>query len=476
MNRLLTALRELLRRKFVRDTLTLQLGRLVVVGLGMIAWVFVPVRLGPARYGIYALSLSFLNVWRTLNLSGLAVSIDTLLPAAVGARDEAQIRDLLAIFVKVTLIWSLFSLLVLALIGPTLAQALYREPILPQAVHGLDYALLAGFKTVGNAEVGAYAAWLALILIFDPLFLLAQSCFRARRAMRQAALLFTFNQLVLTTLQVAAALLWPTAAAQVAARVLFAVIASVAGLALYLRQRRDGELLWPSPAVVLRRCRGVSLRGYWRFGLANALDKNLSVLFLQLPLQLTGALAGPVAAGYVHFGLRLIDRSSVLTHAVQENMQAVVPQAVGRGDYVRLWRNFRRVLLALLAGGLLVYAALLLLAPLVLVPLFGVKWEPVLGLIPALAVFGLATTLGGIFGPLYRALNLVMRMVWMRVLLLLLLLPFGAWLINALGAVGGVWVINALFLISIGLTALLTLPTLRQRIRAEQRVGSAAEV
>ena len=78
MNRLLTALRELLRRKFVRDTLTLQLGRLVVVGLGMIAWVFVPVRLGPANYGIYALSLSFLNVWRTLNLSGLAVSVDTL--------------------------------------------------------------------------------------------------------------------------------------------------------------------------------------------------------------------------------------------------------------------------------------------------------------------------------------------------------------------------------------------------------------
>ena len=178
MNRLMTALRDLLKRKFVRDTLTLQLGRLVVVGLGMIAWVFVPVRLGPARYGIYALSLSFLNVWRTLNLSGLAVSIDTLLPAAVGARDEAQIRDLLAIFVKVTLIWSLFSLLVLALIGPTLAQALYREPILPQAAHGLDYALLAGLKTVGNAEVGAYAAWLALILIFDPLFLLAQSCFR----------------------------------------------------------------------------------------------------------------------------------------------------------------------------------------------------------------------------------------------------------------------------------------------------------
>lgn len=476
MNRMVAALRDLLRRKFVRDTLTLQLGRLLVVGLGMIAWVFVPVRLGPASYGIFGLTLSFLNVWRTLNLSGLAVSIDTLLPAAVGARNADEILDLLAIFIKVTLTWSLFSLLVLALIGPALAQALYRESILPQPAHALDFALLAGFVTVGNAQVGAYASWLALILFFDPLFLLAQSCFRARRAMRQAAFLIIFNQLVLTTLQVAAALLWPTAAAQVAARVLYAVIALVAGLALYMRLRSDDELLWPAPLAVLRRCPGVSLRGYWRFGLANALDKNLSVLFLHLPVQLVGVLAGPAAAGYIHFGLRLIDRSSVLTHAVQDNMQAVVPQAVGRGDYVRLWHNFKRVLLALLAGGLLVYAALLLVAPLLLVPVFGEKWEPVLGLVPALAVFGLATTLGGIFGPLYRALNLVMRMVWMRVLLLLALLPPGAWLISTQGAVGGVWLINALFFISIGLTAALTLPTLRQRIHAEQRAGSESAV
>ena len=148
-------------------------------------------------------------------------------------------------------------------------------------------------------------------------------------------------------------------------------------------------------------------------------------------------------------------------------MQAVVPQAVGRGDYARLWRNFRRVLLALLAGGILVYSALLLAAPLVMVPLFGEKWRPVLPLIPALAVFGLATTLGGIFGPLYRALDLVARMVWMRALLLLLILPPGAWLVSATGANGGIWIINALYLVSIALTALLTLPTLRQRIRME---------
>lgn len=474
MNRVSAALRDLLRRKFVRDTLTLQLGRLAVVGLGMIAWVYVPVRLGPASYGLFALALSLLVVWRTLNLSGMAVSIDALLPAAVATQDREQILDLLAIAIKVILVWSVFSLLVLSLVGPMLATLLYRDAILPTPADAPDFAILAGFETVGNAEVGIYAAWLALILLFDPLYMLAQSCFRAQRAMRQAALLMTVNQAILTSLQVIAAMLWPTAAAQVAARILYSIAATAIGLGLYLRQRQrqdDGQL-WPSPPAVLRRSVAVSVRGYWRFGLANALDKNLSLLFLQLPLQLVGALAGPAAAGYVHLGLRLIDRSSILTQGVQDNMQAVVPQAVGRGNYVSLWRNFRRVLLALLAGGILVYGALLLVAPLVLVPLFGEKWAPVLPLIPALAVFGLATTLGGIFGPLYRALNLVTRMVWMRALLLLLILPPGAWLVSEQGANAGVWIINALYLVSIGLTVLLTMPTLRRRMRAEQ--GSPA--
>ncbi len=468
MTSLAAALREFLRRKFVRDTLTLQLGRLAVVGLGMIAWVFVPARLGPFNYGLFALALTFLNIWRTLNLSGMAVSIDALLPAAVSTSDREEVLDLLAIAIKVTLVWALFSLAVLAVLGPALAALLYREPVTPLPGYGLNFATLAGFETVGNTEVGSLAAWLALILVFDPLYLLAQSCFRARRAMRQAALLMTVNQVVLTTLQVLAALLWPTAAAQVAARVLFSVVATLLGLALYLRHRQNNGGLWPSPGEVLRRSIHVSLRGYWRFGLANALDKNLSGLFQFLPVQLVGVLAGQAAAGYVHLGLRLIDRSSILTQGVQDNMQAIVPQAVGRGNFIRLWYNFRRVLLALLLGGVLVYAALLLVAPLVMVPLFGEKWRPVLPLIPALAVFGLATTLGGIFGPLYRALDLVMRMVWMRVLLLLLILPPGALLVRETGANGGVWIINALYLISIGLTVLLTLPTLYRHIRAER--------
>ena len=92
-----------------------------------------------------------------------------------------------------TLLWATFSVAALALIGPPLAALLYREPILPTAAQATDFAVLAGLATVGNARVGELAAWLALMLFLDPLFQLAQSCFKARRAMRQAALLLTLT-------------------------------------------------------------------------------------------------------------------------------------------------------------------------------------------------------------------------------------------------------------------------------------------
>jgi len=59
-----------------------------------------------------------------------------------------------------------------------------------------------------------------------------------------------------------------------------------------------------------------------------------------------------------------LQKTNFFTSAIFENMQAVVPQAVGRGDYARLWRNFLRVMGILALGGLAFYTLVILLAPL----------------------------------------------------------------------------------------------------------------
>jgi hypothetical protein len=54
-----------------------------------------------------------------------------------------------------------------------------------------------------------------------------------------------------------------------------------------------------------------------------------------------------------------------------------------------------------------------------------------------------------------------------KVLTLLIMIPVGLWLITSLGALGGIWMLDGLFVLSIALTALVTLPVLRQHALQE---------
>ncbi len=460
-------IQQLRRSKFVHDTFILQISKVGVMILGLGAWIYVPVRLGPAEYGLFALAQSFLGIWQTLNLTGIKTSTATLLPAAVGKADPDEIRDLLAIYIKVSLVWAVLSLTVLMFLGSTVAARLYKEPVPLAAANALAYPTLAGWITTGNGQVGSLAALLALILLFDPFYNLILTAFRSRRAMRLMGILQNLNQLALTISLVGAALLHPTAEGQVIGRLVYSVVTLGIALGLYQRTRQQHVVPYPTVLTVLRRVPGISYRPYWRFGLENALDKNIANLYTYLPLQLVGILAGPTAASYIQLALRGINKAGFLTSAVFENMQAVVPQAIGRGDYQRLWHNFMRVQGVVALGSVVFFGFVIVMSPLLLVPIFGEEWIPVLPLLPAFALYGVVTNVGGNFGPLYRALDLTQAAVLSKIAALVVMLPAGIWLINALGALGGVWMINGLLAVPVLIIASVTLPVL-WRLAREQ--------
>ncbi len=261
---------------------------------------------------------------------------------------------------------------------------------------------------------------------------------------------------------------------------------------VYRRQRTQGQVSYPPLRAVFARAVTVSPRPYWRFGVANAVDKNLSQLFFQIPIQLVGIFAGAQAVGYLNLALNGIAQAGVLTSAVFENMQAVVPQAVGRGDYAGLRRNFMRVLLVLGVGGAVFYGAVALVAPLLIPPILGVRWIPAVAPLAVLAVYGAVNTFGGNFGPLYRAFNLMRQAILIKLVGLAVLLPFGVLLLQRLtavaqpffgvplatvgaradaGAVGGALLIDLVFIVSVGLTVWVTLPELRRRAQQTQDAG-----
>lgn len=468
--------RGITRSKFVRDTLILQASKLGVTALGLAAWAVVPVALGTDRYGVWALAQSAFAIWLTFDLTGAAVAVHTRLAAAVGARDQDEILRLMAAYVQIMLIWALGSMIVLFAFAPALAARLYPADTVPLVEAGREaLPALPAFVWGGSAQIGRLAAWLSLSLLADPFYNLVVIALQSHRQMGALALLQNANQLVLTLCLVGGALLNPTPETLTAARLLYSFSTLLLALAVYSRLRERGGVAYPPARAVLAAAPRASYRPYWRFGFANALDKNLANLYTQLPLQLVGVFAGQAAVSYLQLALRGIQQAGLFTSAVFDNLQAVVPQAIGRGDYLRLWRNLRRALLALAVGGGLFYGAVALAAPLVIVPLFGQEWEPALPLIPTLAIYGVVTTVGGVFGPLYRALNLMRAALLIKAGTLAVGLAAGAPLILSWGALGGAWTVNGLFVGSVLLTAAAALPALRRRaltVRPQEGMSS----
>jgi O-antigen/teichoic acid export membrane protein len=189
-----------------------------------------------------------------------------------------------------------------------------------------------------------------------------------------------------------------------------------------------------------------------------------------------------------------IAQAGIFTTAVLDNMQAVVPQAVGRRDYAGLWRGFTRVLAVMALVGVALYGGLALVAPLLIPPILGARWIPAIPPLAALAIYGAITTVGGSFGPLYRAFRLMRQAIAIKLIALALVIPIGVLLLRQViaaqpgierflgaaafrpydlirsgaGALGGAWLIDALFLISVTLTMLVTLPELRKRAKPRQ--------
>ena len=432
--------------------------------MSLVATVVVFRRMGPQLSGDFALAESFLVIWQSLDLTGVGTSTSVKLAIAIGERNDDEIRDLLAFYVKVNVAINLVILVLIAVLGSVTAALLYN----------------------GNTRIVLLAVGLAIGAVADGLYGLVIIALQSRRSMRTMALMQNANQAVLTGSLIVAALIRPTPESLMIARVFYSYSTLIMALVVYERLRNQGQAHYPPIRAIVARARTVSARKYWRFGVANAIDKNIASLFTQLPIQLVGIYAGAGAVGYLDLAMSAIGQAGVLTSAVMNNVEIVVPQAVGRRDFRGLWHNFRRVLLVMTVGSLIFFGALALFAPLVIPPVLGARWLPAIPALAVLTLYGAITTIGGLFGTLYRTFDLMGQAIGVKVIALVVVLPLGAlWLsaisgaqmpttlffgmtaapinVGGAGAAIGGWIINLAFGISVALTALITLPELRKR-------------
>jgi O-antigen/teichoic acid export membrane protein len=457
-------LRALSRSKFVRDTLILQVGKVGTTLLTFLSALLVARLLSTQTYGTWALAQSFLSIGLALNLTGMNSSINTRLAMAVGLKDGREILNLLGVYVKIAVWWAVGLTGGLFLIGPLIAERVYD----------------------GDTRIGWLAAWLSLTVLPDALYGLILMTLQSQRSMRLLAILQNINYLVLFLSTLLALLISRTPESMVISRLAYSVITFVIALAFYQRLRATYTVPYPTVECILRRARSVSPRSYLGFGFLNALDKNIANLYTEIPLQMVGALAGQTAAGYLELGFKALTIPATFASALFDNLQAVIPQAIGRKDFARLRKNFLRILVVLALGAVIFYAAFALLVPWLVTLLFDRHWLPAVPVVTTLAVYGAVITVGGIFGPLYRALDLMRPAILIKIITLLLVLVPGwlllqpiatidhAWQVNALiaptllmtvrsGALVGAWMVNALLFTSVVLTAAVTLPALKRK-------------
>ncbi|MEZ4671247.1 MAG: oligosaccharide flippase family protein [Anaerolineae bacterium] len=463
-------LRALLQRKFVRDTLILQVGKVGTTALTFLSALLVARLLGTTSYGVWALVQSFLTIALTFNLTGLSSSTAVRLPMAVGAKNESEILNLLAVYLKVSSWWAVGLSAVLFFIGPLLASRVYG----------------------GHTHIGSLAAVLSLTVLPDALYNLIVTTLQSQRSMRQLAILQNINYAVLFLCTLLALLVSRTAESMVVSRLIYSVITFTIALVFYQHGRATYAVPYPALRAIVSHARHISPRPYLGFGFLNALDKNIANLYTEIPLQMVGALIGQTAAGYLELGFKALTIPTTFASAFFDNLQAVIPQAVGRHDFAGLRKNLLRVLAALLAGAAIFYTAFALVVPWLVALLFDQHWLPAVPVVTALAVYGAVIMVGGVFGPLYRALDLMRPAIVIKIMTLILVLVPGwlllqpvvdlahAWRVNMAvtpvilttlraGALIGAWMVNGLMLISVVLTALVTLPALRRRAHGDTR-------
>jgi O-antigen/teichoic acid export membrane protein len=440
-----------LRRKFVRDTLILQIGKVGVTTLSTLSSVLVFRLLGPETFGIWALAQSFFAISQAFDFTGVELSTGTRLAAAIGAENDSEILNLLGFYIKISTLWALTTLILMAVIAPLTASLIYG----------------------GNARIGILAVWLSLSVLTDALYNLFVITLQSCRLMRALALLQNLNQLTLALCIVVALVTNATPEGMVAARLAYSGLTMIIAFIFYQRFRTQGSRIFPPFLRVIVHARAVPIGPYWRFGVLNALDKNVANLYSEIPLQLVGIFGGHAAAGYLELGFKAMTLPGMFTSAVFDNLQAVVPQAVGRRDFARLWHNFTRILLTLTGAAIGFYVVFALAMPIIVPLLYGAKAISAVPVIVVLSVYGAITTVGGIFGPLYRALYLLRAAIIIKVGALILMLVPGLFLVQTLGASGGAWMVNLLYALTVILTAGVTLPVLRGKALEKQHVEFA---
>ncbi len=395
-------MRERIRRlatgRFARDTAATQLGLVVSAACGLVTAYLLWDGLGKELYGRYALVFALYALVNILGDLGVGRASISQLSEAQGAGDRQAIAGQTGYLLKMTALLGVGVALVGGVLSPVLARVIYRKP-----------------------EVGAFARLLFLTSLVGIGRGFVSTLLAGLRRMKTLALLdTTFAVVRLAAIGGALAVglgLWGVVGAHVAAT----LVLSLAAVFVYERVAREVDVL-PRLGRLAREAVRAPWRGMFRLGALITADRQLVKLIEAIPVLVLGRIAvSEVPAGYFHLARNIMRSLGLAFSGLAKNLLPFFSELKGKQQFARLWRDYRRAVVASGLGACGVAVVCVLLLPIVLrlfragqVALSSVAYV----LVAKFVVDGFSIGLG--------AFVLVAGRVWWAARVKLISLPFGA--------------------------------------------------
>ncbi len=306
----------LLKVRFVRDLLTMQVGKAVPMLCGLLSSIIFPNLLGLDGYGRYAVVLALVSVISLFTNLGQQHSALAFLSEAFGRKDAKAMKSVGRYY----MLASLVSILILLVVFP--------------------FMPMIGEKIYGDTNIGYLVQLVFAASILDPLYNYLSIVLQTVREIR----LLTVIENAYTTLQLGIGVLLVIMGYGVAGILLGSLITS--GLSLLFALCLLPAILKKHGLPKLRSLFAFDLQGFKTYGTNGfwiAVDKNIANLYPNLFLFSLSLRSSEEAVGLVRIAFKYgnLPASFVLSN-ISRLASSVVPTLIGQGA------NLRKSLLKLL--------------------------------------------------------------------------------------------------------------------------------
>jgi len=387
-----------IKRRFVRDTAILQTSGIFSAGLSFLASIIFARILGPDNYGVYSLIFALTSFIGIFVGFGADYTILTLLPEAYTKKDKQEIKNILAYFFKITLIFTVLVNLIAIIIVPLISKILYDQK-----------------------DIGQLARWILAASIIQVFLIFLILVLQSTRRIKRLAILENTQKLFYSFIPILLVLWGLGLLGIVWGRFFAEIILFIIVFFGYEIIARKDELL-PSFSEIFSQIFKVKIKQYFKLGLWITIDKKISNLINVLPIILLGIIAITTSqVAYFKIALSYLGLSFILLAPVSRLLTVQLPKSKAHSLDI-LKRDFWKS--SIFSGVIYLFIVLffIIMAPFLVKSFYGEGYLICVGLIYALSlskIFG-GFTVG--YGTIFRVFNKLKVAVTINVISLFLAL------------------------------------------------------